>query len=204
MLKKRLQTIASFVNKDAKVIDVGTDHAYLPIYLYQNDISKDITATDISEKALEVAKKNVQKAGAKIKLICTDGLNNIDEEYDTLIISGMGTNTIIHILDNKKLPPKIILSSNNELYKLRKYMNKIGYKIANEKVIYENNKYYDIISYEKGFEKLSPSKLKYGISHDKDYYKYLYQKQKSIMKKVHLFQKIKLIKELIILKKLSI
>ena len=83
-------------------------------------------------------------------------------------------------------------------------MNKIGYKIVKETVVLENEKYYDIISYEKGKERLANIKLKYGISKDKDYYKYLYQKQKDIFKKVGFLKKIIIIKELIVLKKLSI
>ncbi len=205
MLKKRLITIASLVKQDAKVLDVGTDHAYLPIYLYQNKISKQIIATDVSSKALEGAKRNLEKENIRdIKLICTDGLNGIDDQYDTLIISGMGTNTIIKILDVKELPNNIILSSNNELYELRKYMNKRGYKIASEIVVQENNQYYDIISYEKGFQKLTTTRLKFGISNDKDYYKYLYNKTKSIFKKANISKKISLIGDLLILRILTI
>ena len=205
MLKKRLMAIANLVKKDAIVVDVGTDHAYLPIYLSQNNIAKKIIATDISQNALDGAQKNIEKANIKdITLICTDGLNGIETIYDTLIISGMGASRIIGILDNHNLPDNIILSANNDYYKLRKYMNKIGYKIVKETVVLENEKYYDIISYEKGKERLANIKLKYGISKDKDYYKYLYQKQKDIFKKVGFLKKIIIIKELIVLKKLSI
>ena len=112
MLKKRLTTIANLVTKNAKVLDVGTDHAYLPIYLIQNDITKNVIASDISENALDGAKKNITKANVKgIKLICTDGINGITDRFDTLIISGMGTSTIISILKGHILPDKIILSS---------------------------------------------------------------------------------------------
>lgn len=205
MLKKRLITIASLVKQDAKVLDVGTDHAYLPIYLHQNGITKKVIATDISAKALEGAQRNLDKANIKdIKLVCTDGLNNIHEEYDTLIISGMGTSTIIKILDHQELPNNIILSSNNNLCLLREYMNKIGYKIIKEVITKENNQYYDIISYEKGIQKLSYGKLKYGISQDKDYYKFLYQKEKEIFKKTKFISKIKKIRDLVILKILTI
>lgn len=205
MLKKRLTTIANLVTKNAKVLDVGTDHAYLPIYLIQNDITKNVIASDISENALDGAKKNITKANVKgIKLICTDGINGITDRFDTLIISGMGTNTIISILKGHILPDKIILSSQNELYILRKYMNKIGYKITDEKVVYENNKYYDILAYQKGKEKLSKKILRYGKSGDKKYLRFLYQKESNIFKKVGFFKKIKMIIPLLELKKMSI
>ena len=202
MLKKRLTAIANLVKKGAVVLDVGTDHAYLPIYLYQNKIAKKIIATDISQKAIDGAQRNIDKLNIKsIELICTDGLNGINTTYDTLVISGMGTSRIISILNNHNLPDNIILSANNDYYKLRNYMNKLGYKIIKEIIVFENDKYYDIISYQKGQEKLSNTKLKYGVSNDKSYYKYLYQKQKEIFKKS---KKILIFKEIIILKLLSI
>ena len=205
MLKKRLIAIAGLVKNNATVLDVGTDHAYLPIYLYQNKLARKIIATDISQKALEGAQKNLDKAKIKdIKLICTDGLNGIDNNYDTLVISGMGTSNIISILNGQKLPSSIILSSNNDYYKLRKYMNKINYKIVKEIIVLENNKYYDIIAYEKGRERLSNIKLKYGISGDKKYYRYLYEKQKRIFKKAGFIKKMIALKEMIILKLLFI
>ena len=202
MLKQRLTAIANLVKKGAVVLDVGTDHAYLPIYLYQNKIAKKIIATDISQKAIDGAQRNIDKLNIKsIELICTDGLNGINTTYDTLVISGMGTSRIISILNNHNLPDNIILSANNDYYKLRNYMNKLGYKIIKEIIVFENDKYYDIISYQKGQEKLSNTKLKYGVSNDKSYYKHLYQKQKEIFKKS---KKILIFKEIIILKLLSI
>ena len=46
----RIKAIASLVDNDALVVDIGTDHAYLPIYLYENDITKNIVASDISRQ----------------------------------------------------------------------------------------------------------------------------------------------------------
>ena len=60
-ISKRLKTIASLVTPQKKVIDIGTDHAYLPIYLYLNNITKNITASDISPQVLEISLNNLQK-----------------------------------------------------------------------------------------------------------------------------------------------
>ena len=78
-------------------------------------------------------------------------------------------------------------------------MNKIKYKIKEEIVILEKNKYYDIIKYQKGNEKLSYFKKMYGKSNDKKYYKYLLTKEKNIFKKVNLFKKLNLLKNIIYL-----
>lgn len=200
MKSLRLLAIASLIDNGSSVLDVGTDHAYLPIFLSQNKKCKSIIASDVSSNALKIAKDNLKKYHIDdVKLILSNGLDSINEEYDTIVLAGMGTSTIIKILENKKLPNTLIISSNNDLYKLRKFMNKIKYKIKEEIVILEKNKYYDIIKYQKGNEKLSYFKKMYGKSNDKKYYKYLLTKEKNIFKKVNLFKKINLLKNIIYL-----
>lgn len=200
MKSLRLLAIASLIDKGSSVLDVGTDHAYLPIFLSQNKKCKSIIASDVSSNALKIAKDNLKKYHIDdVKLILSNGLDSINEDYDTIVLAGMGTSTIIKILENKKLPNTLIISSNNDLYKLRKFMNKIKYKIKEEIVILEKNKYYDIIKYQKGNEKLSYFKKMYGKSNDKKYYKYLLANEKFIFKKVNLFKKINLLKNIIYL-----
>ena len=200
MKSLRLLAIASLIDNGSSVLDVGTDHAYLPIFLSQNKKCKSIIASDVSSNALKIAKDNLKKYHIDdVKLILSNGLDSINEDYDTIVLAGMGTSTIIKILENKKLPNTLIISSNNDLYKLRKFMNKIKYKIKEEIVILEKNKYYDIIKYQKGNEKLSYFKKMYGKSNDKKYYKYLLTKEKNIFKKVNLFKKINLLKNIIYL-----
>ena len=200
MKSLRLLAIASLIDKGSSVLDVGTDHAYLPIFLSQNKKCKSIIASDVSSNALKIAKDNLKKYHIDdVKLILSNGLDSINEEYDTIVLAGMGTSTIIKILENKKLPNTLIISSNNDLYKLRKFMNKIKYKIKEEIVILEKNKYYDIIKYQKGNEKLSYFKKMYGKSNDKKYYKYLLANEKFIFKKVNLFKKLNLLKNIIYL-----
>ena len=200
MKSLRLLAIASLIDKGSSVLDVGTDHAYLPIFLSQNEKCKSIIASDVSSNALKIAKDNLKKYHIDdVKLILSNGLDSINDDYDTIVLAGMGTSTIIKILENKKLPNTLIISSNNDLYKLRKFMNKIKYKIKEEIVILEKNKYYDIIKYQKGNEKLSYFKKMYGKSNDKKYYKYLLANEKFIFKKVNLFKKLNLLKNIIYL-----
>lgn len=183
----RLEAIASLVDNDALVVDIGTDHAYLPIYLYENDITKNIVASDISSNALLFAKNNLEKhnLSSKIKLVVSDGFKNLDECFDIAIISGVGTETIKKILDNEVLPNKLILSSHKNVSDLREYMFKIGYKIEKEIIVYENNIYYNIIKYVKGKDNLSKYDLLVGLSNDINYKKHLLNKYKEIYEKSH-------------------
>ena len=183
----RIKAIASLVDNDALVVDIGTDHAYLPIYLYENDITKNIVASDISSNALLFAKSNLEKHNlrGKIKLVVSDGFKNLDECFDIAIISGVGTETIKKILDNEVLPSKLILSSHKNVSDLREYMFKIGYKIEKEIIVYENNIYYNIIKYIKGKDNLSKYDLLVGLSNDINYKKHLLNKYKEIYEKSH-------------------
>lgn len=183
----RIKAIASLVDNDALVVDIGTDHAYLPIYLYENDITKNIVASDISSNALLFAKNNLEKHNlrGKIKLVVSDGFINLDECFDIAIISGVGTETIKKILDNEVLPNKLILSSHKNVSDLREYMFKIGYKIEKEIIVYENNIYYNIIKYVKGKDNLSKYDLLVGLSNDIHYKKHLLNKYKEIYEKSH-------------------
>lgn len=183
----RIEAIASLVDNDALVVDIGTDHAYLPIYLYENDITKNIVASDISSNALLFAKNNLEKHNlrGKIKLVVSDGFKNLDECFDIAIISGVGTETIKKILDNEVLPNKLILSSHKNVSELREYMFKIGYKIEKEIIVYENNIYYNIIKYVKGKDNLSKYDLLVGLSNDINYKKHLLNKYKEIYEKSH-------------------
>ena len=184
---KRIETLASLVDKDAYVLDIGTDHAYLPIYLYKNNITKSIVGSDISKNALEYAKANLVKYGLenKIKLIVSDGFKNINETFDIAIISGVGTETIKKILDYNNLPNKLIISSHKNVLELRKYMQNIGYKIIEEKIVYENEKYYDLIKYEKGSDNLDEYSLLVGLSNNIEYINYLKDKYKKLYNKSH-------------------
>ena len=119
MLSKRLNAVASFVPKGAQAIDIGCDHGYLGIYLTKEGLVKSIILTDIKESALNQAKKNILKAKLDIKTILTNGLENVNtNDLDTIIISGMGTKTIIDILNTGCLDriENLVLSSNNNLY----------------------------------------------------------------------------------------
>lgn len=181
----RIKVLASLVDKDSRLVDIGTDHALLPIYLYENEITKKVTGSDISSNALEFAKNNLKKHNLsdKIKLIVSDGFTNLNDEYDTAVISGMGTDTIKKILDRENLPKKLIISSHKNVDKLRLFMNKKGYKIIKEITLKDNDIYYDMIKYEKGIETLSNYDILVGKSNDIEYKLYILDKYKRIYKK---------------------
>ncbi len=190
MKSERLNTICAFLNEKDSIIDIGCDHAYVCIEMYHRGVKK-ILATDIHEGALLIAKKNIQKENiTAIKTILSDGLINVDtKEYNTLVIAGMGASTIKHILSLKeKLVPikKIIIQSNNDLKDIRTFLDFLGYKIEDEKVVFEANHYYTIMKWEKGRNSFTEEELEYGIykKENKKYYQDTKMYLEEILKKI--------------------
>ena len=138
------------VDKDDIVIDIGSDHALLPIYLIKNEISKLSYAIDNKIGPLNRAIKNIKEYDVQDSVIpiLSDGFNNLSNiEYDTVTISGMGGDLIKEILDNPiyKKNKKLILEGNKAQNRIREFLMNNNYKIIDERIVYENNIYYFII-----------------------------------------------------------
>lgn len=166
--KKRLLDIINILDSNKKVIDVGTDHGLVPLYLAKNKLSTDITATDISKPSLQKLVDKLDDDLSKIiKTKVTDGFKGLEsEEGQVAIIAGMGANTIIEIiegsLDFAKNLDYMILASNVNTYELRNFLNDHGFYIEKDFLSYENRKYYDIL------------KVYYGKNQDLDFEEYYY------------------------------
>lgn len=101
-ISKRLEAVASFVSNNEVVLDVGTDHGLLMIYLIKNKIIERGYASDLREGPLKSAQQNVELFGLnnKIQLLLSDGLNKMSDDVTTIIIAGIGGELISKILSN--------------------------------------------------------------------------------------------------------
>lgn len=192
-ISNRLLSLSKYISKKDKIIDIGCDHALLDIYLVKNKIVKNIIVSDISSKALDQGKKNIEKhkLTKEIETRIGNGLEVLKEEdhINTVIISGLGTSTILNILDNKYINKinKLIIQSNNDHYKLRKNIVNLGYKIDKEEALEDKNKNYINIIFTKGIKTYCENELKFGTKNmiNKNYYyEYIIQKQKKILPKI--------------------
>lgn len=151
-MDNRLMACSEFVRQNSKVVDVGTDHAYLPCFLAINTNIKSIIACDVNEKPLKMAQRTVlyNNLQDKIKLILSNGLKKIStDEADDIIIAGMGGELILRIIlecdwtkDNSK---HFILQPMTQVPFLRRELYKNGFKILKEKAVYENKHYYTVM-----------------------------------------------------------
>ncbi|MDR2559475.1 MAG: class I SAM-dependent methyltransferase [Oscillospiraceae bacterium] len=145
-LDERLAACAALVRRGSSVADIGTDHALLPVFLWQSGWT-DIIATDIKPGPLESARKNIEKYSADIKLVLSDGFENLPPR-DDIIIAGMGGETIAEILAgcrHKDENTRFILQPMTKQDRLRRSLDELGFNIVHEHNTYERTKVYTII-----------------------------------------------------------
>ena len=187
-LSKRLQAVATLVDVNSRVIDVGCDHAYLDIYLTLNN-GNTCLATDINSNALSMAESNIKKykLSDKIEIKLTDGLKNIEiHNDDNIVISGMGAYTILDILKTNKLSDTLIISSNNNVDFLRENVVNLGYYIDSEIFLIDKNKPYIIIKFKKGIVKYRKIDYKFGpiLKYNIEYLIFLEKKYNCIINNI--------------------
>lgn len=197
-LSKRLKWIIEKLNKAEVIMDVGTDHGYIPIYLIKNNIAKKVIASDINKEPLNKAKINASLDGVvdKIDLRLGGGLSPLkDKEANGVIIAGMGGNLIRDILENdlnkvKNLDYLILQPAQNPEV-LRKYLYGNNYEILEEDICLDENQYYEIfkvrykagdyISLEDIFYEISPMMLNKKLPLLKSYIESKIEKNEKVM-----------------------
>lgn len=163
----RIDLIASLAKDSNTLLDVGCDHAYVLIkalldYGCKRGIAADINSGPLNSALQNIKNKNLE---SRIKIVQSDGLKNIVDDFDTVIIAGMGGNLIKSIildsidkLNNKKL----ILEPNNDRPLVRECLINNGFKIIDEYAIYDMNKYYEVMVLQKGSCNYSDFEVKFG------------------------------------------
>ncbi|KJS22661.1 MAG: hypothetical protein VR72_04790 [Clostridiaceae bacterium BRH_c20a] len=160
-LSKRLKQIADFVPLGTVVADIGTDHALLPSYLVQEKIAPSAIAIDVSAGPLEVAQKQVRSLllADRISVRLGDGLEPLEPgEAQTVIIAGMGGATIRKILLRSPQVlnqlQRLILQPNIGAESVRAWAIHNNWKIIDEEIVYEDERFYEIIVLEPGKMKI--------------------------------------------------
>lgn len=193
-ISARLKSIANFVDDNSSIVDIGCDHGLLDIYLVQTKKNVKIIASDVNQNALNNAIKNIKKENLtkKIKTVLSNGLDNIDtKDIDTIVISGMGTHTIVGILYNNlpklKKIKNLIIQSNNDLDFLRYKLKKIGFIITKEQLVSDAGIIYTIIKFNKGHKFYTKKELFLGPYLLKENSKLFRQKNKQELEKLEKF-----------------
>ncbi len=152
-LSPRLMALARQVPKGAKLADIGTDHAYLPVWLIRQGIVSEAIAADLREGPLTRGREVARQWGVpeeQISFRYCDGLAGLSPgEADTIVIAGMGGETIAHILTESpwaKQPGLLyLLQPMSSVPELRQYLSEEGFFIEEELLALEEDKLYVVL-----------------------------------------------------------
>lgn len=141
-MNKRLKAIFSYISDGIGVVDVGTDHGYIPSALAESGYTGNIIASDINPGPLDSASRNAEDIGVvdRIEFLLCDGLEKCDpSKIDTIVIAGMGGDTICGILDRAEwcIAPayKLVLQPMTKAEILRFWLINNGFRIISEKYV---------------------------------------------------------------------
>lgn len=157
-LTPRLQGVADCIKKCNLLADVGTDHAYIPIYAIQNNLANNAIAGDVVKGPLSIATENIVShgLGEKITPVLANGLDAA-KNANVIVIAGMGGKLICEIIGNNlkiaKSADYMILQPMTCSYELRSFLHENCFEITNEKLAKEEDKIYNIMVVKKGKEK---------------------------------------------------
>ena len=175
-LTPRLMTAIPYIRPGRLVADIGTDHAYLPIYLCEQKRLSPVTtpsgetlcaiAADINKGPVERADQHIAAAGLTkyIRTVQTSGLCGLDVyDPDDIIIFGMGGELIASILEASpwvnRAGKRLILQPMTHAEKLREYLLSAGYAIIDETLSREGDRIYQTICAEPAPEGYTPPSL---------------------------------------------
>ena len=151
-LDSRLSLCASFVHNGCRLADIGTDHAYLPVYLCQKGVIKSAIAADINPDPLKSGQKTIAEAGLDgvIQTRLSDGLEKIAPgEADDIVIAGMGGELIAKIIGSweysRDSEKRFILQPMTKSELLIEWLCKNGFEIIDQDCCVASNKCYTVL-----------------------------------------------------------
>ena len=173
-LGKRLETIVNFCSRTRTIADIGCDHGQITAELILQAKAYNVIATDISSASINKAVRLASSLNILpfISFREGDGFAPITkfDKVDSVVIAGMGGNEIIKILqESKTRVDELVLQPMTDAVKLRGYLLQIGFKIVEDVVIKEGDKYYTVIKVKTGKMRITDLELYFGINNLRDF-----------------------------------
>ncbi|KUO74140.1 MAG: hypothetical protein APF77_11525 [Clostridia bacterium BRH_c25] len=152
MLSPRLKIIADSIQGYKTLADIGSDHAYLPIYLVKNNRIISAIATDVNSGPVEISKKRLKsyRVEARVSVRQGNGLRVIKPgEVEVIVIAGMGGILITDILEQDTKVAQsarlLVLQPMRDSEKVRKWLFNNGFDIIDEELVKEQDKIYEVL-----------------------------------------------------------
>ena len=154
MISIRLQSIVDLITEDNNIADIGSDHGYVLISLRNKGFKSKLLGVEnklAPFKNLESGLKENNINDVDISL--SDGLKEVGPEFKTIVIAGMGFDTIKKIIEESKYKLEnveyFVIDSHTSFQKVRPYFISLGYDVDDEQIIYEDSIYYQLIRFKK-------------------------------------------------------
>ena len=187
-LGPRLTGIASYVPQGSMLGDIGTDHAYLPVYLTQTGVIRSAVGVDIHQGPYESARQTVEQyaLAGSIDIRLGNGLTPLKPgEVDTLSIAGMGGTTILEILQSKPAVLEgvftLILQPQGAEARVRTELIALGWRLKDECLLEEDKRIYSILVFTR-FEGLGAEEIDSIIEDIRDSFQVYTEKEESLAK----------------------
>jgi len=169
-LSPRLKAVADFVPLNARLADIGSDHAYLPVNLLLNDKISHAIVGEVAKGPLDNAHHELKKRHllerADVRLASGLAAINDTDNVDTVTIAGMGGILISNILNAGKKQEKtfktLVLQPNTDEQIVRRWLAAQDYQIIAETIVQEESHFYEIIAAVVGEQQLSDLDLIFG------------------------------------------
>ena len=151
----RIKNISKYIPPYKRIADVGCDHGYLIIDAFENYNIDFALAIDNKSGPLNRCINNlVEKTYYNnVRFSLSNGISDLSSDIDVVIMAGMGGLLACQIVEKnlEKLSnvKRIIVQANRNNYDVRKYFTRIGFDIKGESIVFEDNKYYEIICFDK-------------------------------------------------------
>ncbi len=170
-LPPRLLAVAEYIPAGTCVVDIGTDHGYLPVSVVESGQCPRAIAADVGEGPLSSAERHIQEAGLAeyVETRRSDGLDAfVPEELSCIVMAGMGGYLMAEILERAHRQQKLtlcsalILQPQSEVDRVRRMLHTIGFAIQAERMVEDRGKRYVILKSEPGREHYEPEEYLYG------------------------------------------
>lgn len=165
-LTARLEEIIRLVPTCERVVDVGTDHALVPIALLNRNIVRYAVGIDKSSLPLGQARVNRHNAQVvdRLQLVCADGLE-VEKVHaqDVVVMAGMGGRTMQQVLETSDWKGTLVLQPNRDVPRLRGWLSENGWCSDVESIILENKQYFWTSRWYRGQASVSAMELEFGV-----------------------------------------
>ena len=165
-LDARLQAVANRVPKCALAADIGADHGRLACWLLGQGICQRMIISDISPDSLNKARRLLARHGLQDRadFVVADGLAAVTKRVDTVVIAGIGGETMVEILagHHRIGDARLVLSAQTETDRIRRALAEYGYRLDCEDVVSAAGRFYTVITAERGTARYTDKQVAIG------------------------------------------